>query len=189
MRKLILIAHTSLDGFVAGINGELDGFEAGEENLDFVADLTEGADTALFGRISYEMLEGYWVTAKDLPGASTATVKYSQWYSKAKKIVISKTLKSEKDRTVIISENIAEKLVQSKLEEGGNILIFGSPAIAQLLVSCKLIDEYWIFINPSIFGKGIPLFISQQQTAIALKLIGTKQFPNGELALHYIMKG
>ena len=53
MRELILVVHTSLDDFVAGAKGELDGFDAGEENLQFVCKLTEEADTALFGRISY----------------------------------------------------------------------------------------------------------------------------------------
>jgi hypothetical protein len=52
MRKLILVVHTSLDGFVAGPKGELDGFDADEENLLFIGKLTEEADTALFGRIS-----------------------------------------------------------------------------------------------------------------------------------------
>ncbi len=53
MRKLILVAHTSLDGFVAGQDGGLEGFEAGEENLDFVGSITDDADAALFGRVSY----------------------------------------------------------------------------------------------------------------------------------------
>jgi hypothetical protein len=53
MRKLILLAHISLDGFVAELNGELDGFPHGEENLQFVCALTEDADAALFGRVSY----------------------------------------------------------------------------------------------------------------------------------------
>lgn len=64
MRKLILIAHTSLDGFVAGPNGELDGFEAGEENLEFVCKITEQAGTAVFGRVSYQLLDSYWPTAR-----------------------------------------------------------------------------------------------------------------------------
>jgi dihydrofolate reductase len=67
MRKLVLVVHISLDGFVAGAKGELDGFPSGEENLQFVCKLTENADAALLGRISYKLLNGYWPTAKDLP--------------------------------------------------------------------------------------------------------------------------
>jgi len=68
MRKLVLLAHTSLDGFVAGAQGELDDFDASEENLQFVCSLTEKADSALFGRTSYELLNNYWPSAKDLAG-------------------------------------------------------------------------------------------------------------------------
>ncbi len=67
MRKLTLVVHISLDGFVAGTKGELDGFEPGEENLAFVCQLTETADAALFGRVSYDLLERYWTTAKTNP--------------------------------------------------------------------------------------------------------------------------
>ena len=65
MRKLVLVVHVSLDGFVAGPKGELDGFDAGEENLEFVCGLTKDADAALFGRLSYEMINGHWPTVKD----------------------------------------------------------------------------------------------------------------------------
>ncbi|MFI5187151.1 MAG: dihydrofolate reductase family protein, partial [Chitinophagales bacterium] len=67
MRELILVVHIPLDGFVAGPKGELDGFDASEENLQFVCSLTEDADTALFGRNSYQLLNSHWPTAKDRP--------------------------------------------------------------------------------------------------------------------------
>jgi hypothetical protein len=54
MRNLILVVRVSLDGFVAGVKGELDGFHASDENLRFVCSLTEDADAALFGRISHQ---------------------------------------------------------------------------------------------------------------------------------------
>ena len=76
MRKLSLLAHTSLDGFVAGAKGELDDFHASEENLQFVCSLTEQADAALFGRISYKLLNDYWPSAKDLPNASKAQLRF-----------------------------------------------------------------------------------------------------------------
>ncbi|MEO7801823.1 MAG: dihydrofolate reductase, partial [Ginsengibacter sp.] len=91
MRKLIIVAHISLDGFVAFRDGSLSGFEAGKENLDFVCHLTRNADAALFGRISYQLLNSYWPTAKDLPNASEGEIEYSNWYNTATKIVLSKT--------------------------------------------------------------------------------------------------
>lgn len=86
MRELILVAHISLDGFVAGPNGELDGFDAGEENLEFVFQLTN-ADAALFGRKSFELLNHYWPTAYAHPKATKGEVSYSTWYNSATKII------------------------------------------------------------------------------------------------------
>jgi dihydrofolate reductase len=185
MRKLVLVVHTSLDGFVAGPNGELDGFDAGEENLQFVCKLTEDADTALFGRISYELLNSYWPTAKDLPSASPGQVAYSTWYNGAKKIVVSKTLQgqNEKNRTVM-RDNVVDEIARVKASPGKNILIFGSPSVSQLLMQHNLIDDYWIFVNPSFFAKGIPVF-KGLTSEIKLRLVTTKEFANGEVAVQY----
>jgi dihydrofolate reductase len=187
MRKLILVAHTSLDGFVAGPNGELDGFDAGEENLEFVCKLTEGADAALFGRVSYKLLESYWPTARDLPDATKAEIAYSNWYNDAKKIVISNTMsETSLNNTIVISEQIPNEINKIKAAPGQSILIFGSPSLSQLLMQLDMIDSYWIFVNPVIFGQGIPLF-ARLTDKIKLKLMTTRQFSNGEIALNYIV--
>lgn len=87
MRQLILVVHISLDGFVAGTKGELDGFDASEENLQFVCSLTEHADAALFGRISYELLNNYWPTAKDKPNATQGELPIPIGITTAKKLL------------------------------------------------------------------------------------------------------
>src|SRR5690348_5224520 len=125
MRKLILVAHATLDGFVAGTKGELDGFSAGDENLEFVCRLTDDADAALFGRISYELLDSYWPTAKDRAGATKSEIEYSTWYNHAEKIVFSRTLTERKNNTTIISSNISNAIIKIKQQPGKNILIFG----------------------------------------------------------------
>ena len=188
MRKLVLLAHTSLDGFVAGEKGELDGFDPGEENLQFVCSLTEGADAALFGRISYELLNNNWPKAKDLPNASKGTIAYSNWYNSAKKIVVSKTMTAENlNNTIIIRDDIPGEINKIKNQPGKDILIFGSPTLSQMLMQHDLIDSYWIFVNPIIFGKGIPLF-AEMSNKIKLNLVKTKQFSNGEFGLNYLVR-
>ena len=184
MRKLVLIVHTSLDGFVAGPNGELNGFDAGEENLEFVCRLTKTADTALFGRVSYQLLNSHWPAAKDHPDATWNEVAYSCWYNMAKKVVVSKTLQEESTGLTIIRENVIEEIRKLKQDPGKQILIFGSPTLSQTLMQQNLIDEYWVFVNPVVFGKGIPLFAGTHPSA-KLQLLNTKQFSNGETALHY----
>ena len=66
MRKIIFFNHTSLDGFVAGPNGEMEWVHLPDSLFDFVGILTDQADTALYGRITYEMMHNYWPTVFDI---------------------------------------------------------------------------------------------------------------------------
>lgn len=185
MRKLILIVHTSLDGFVAGPTGKLDGFRQGEENLKFVSHIAKEADTALFGRISYQLLHDFWPSAKDRPHASKEEIEFSNWYNRAQKIVISDSpVKAGSGKTIFIKENVVKEISDITHQEGKSIIIFGSPSVAQLLMQNDLIDTYWIFVNPTIFGKGIPLF-TELKNKIELEFVESKQFANGELAIKY----
>ncbi len=182
----MLIVHISLDGFVANAEGGLDGFDAGDENLQFVCSLTEGVDATLMGRTSFKLLNDFWPTAATRMNATTAEIDYSNWYNAVQKIVVSKTLPDENlHNTVIIRDNIVEEVRKLKQQPGKNILIFGSPSVAQVLMKADLIDSYWVFINPVVFGKGIKLF-DESSKMMKFTLVSTKAFENGEFGLHYI---
>ena len=185
MRKLVLFMHTSLDGFVAGPKGEMDWIIVDEEMFDYAGARTNEADTALYGRVTYEMMESYWPTAADQPGATKHDIEHSTWYNKVTKIVLSKTMKGANlPNTKIISDNIANEITQLKQAPGKEIIIFGSPTAAHLLIAENLIDDYWLFINPILLGKGIPLF-KDVRNIIKLKLKETIPFAAGVVCLHY----
>lgn len=185
MRNLIFFMHTSLDGFVAGPNGEMNWIKVDEEIFDFVATMTEKADTALYGRVTYEMMQNYWPTAGDSPNASKHDKEHSAWYKKVPKIVLSRTL-SEKglENTTVISDHLADNINKIKKQDGKNILIFGSPRASHSLLNLGLIDEFWLFVNPILLGKGIPLFKDVPETT-QLNLMESKTFSCGVIALHY----
>src|ERR1700751_2203962 len=92
MRKIIVAMHVTLDGFTAGINGEMNWINLDEKLFDFVGNLTDSADMALYGRITYEMMNNYWPTAGQKPNASKHDVEHSTWYNNVTKIVLSKTM-------------------------------------------------------------------------------------------------
>jgi len=188
MRKLIFFMHTSLDGFVAGLKGEMDWINIDETMFDFVATMTDKADSALYGRVTYEMMQSYWPNAGKQPNASKHDKEHSAWYNKVSKIVLSKTI-SEKglDNTTVIGDQLADKINKIKNQDGKNILIFGSPTASHSLLSQGLIDEFWLFVNPILLGQGIPLFKGVTETT-KLKLIETKTFSSGVIALHYETK-
>ncbi len=177
--------HTSLDGFVAGLNGEMNWIKVDEDIFDFVATMTNKADTALYGRVTYEMMQSYWPSAGEEPGASKHDKEHSAWYNKVSKIVLSRTM-SEKgfDNTVVISDHLADNINKIKNQDGKNILIFGSPAASHSLMGQGLIDEFWLFVNPILLGQGIPLFKDVPELT-KLKLIETKTFSCGVIALNY----
>jgi len=185
MKKLIFFMHTSLDGFVAGLKGEINWIKIDEEIFDFVATMTDNADTALYGRVTYEMMQSYWPNAGKQPNASKHDKEHSAWYNKVSKVVLSKTI-SEKglDNTTVIGDQLADNINKIKNQDGKNILIFGSPGASQSLLNQGLIDEFWIFVNPVLLGHGIPLFKGINETT-KLKLMETKTFNCGVIALHY----
>lgn len=185
MRKLIFFMHTSLDGFVAGLNGEMDWIKVDEEMFDFVATMTANADTALYGRVTYDMMQSYWPKAGEQPNATKHDIEHSAWYNKVSKVVLSKTItESGLINTKVISAQLKDNIIKIKNQEGKNILIFGSPSTSLSLLGLGLIDEFWLFVNPILLGQGKPLFKDIKET-INLKLTETKIFSCGVIALHY----
>ncbi len=185
MRRVVQFMHVSLDGFVAGPEGQMDWIKVDEEIFDYAAERTDASDTALYGRVTFDMMEGYWPTAADQPNASKHDIHHARWYSNVRKVVISKTLKGKNlKNTRIISDNIASEVQKLKQGSGKEIIIFGSPSASHLLMQEGLIDDIWIFINPVLLGTGIPLFKNIGER-VDLKLLKTHTFQNGVLCLHY----
>lgn len=181
--------HISLDGFVAGLNGEMNWIKINEEIFDHVGKRISQTDAALYGRVTFEMMENYWPTAADKPTATKHDIEHSKWYSQANKIVLSKTIKEENfTNTQIISNNLVEKITQIKQHPGNEILLFGSPTATHSLINLDLIDGYWLFVNPIILGQGIPLFKNINKK-ITLNLLTTRQFNCGVTELNYIVDG
>jgi dihydrofolate reductase len=185
MRNLIFFMHVSIDGFVAGQQGEMGWIKLDEELFDFVATMTAQSDTALYGRVTYEMMQSYWPTAGEQPNASKHDKEHSAWYNKVPKVVLSRTIsEAALDNTTVIGNHLSERINQLKGQDGKNILIFGSPGASQSLLNEGLIDEFWLFVNPIILGKGMPLF-KDISTTTKLKLESSRTFPCGVIALHY----
>jgi dihydrofolate reductase len=185
MRKIVLFMHTSLDGFVAGPNGEMDWIKVDDEMFDFAGKRTNEADTALYGRVTYQMMDAYWPTAADKPNATEHDIEHSTWYNKVSKVVLSRTMSGKNlSKTKIISENVIKEITQLKQAAGKDIIIFGSPSASHTLMQENLIDDYWLFVNPILLGEGIPLF-KNIKNRTKLNLIKTHVFSSGVVCLHY----
>ncbi len=186
MKNITLHLHTTLDGFAAGPKGEMDWIKIDEEMFDFVGKLTDESDTALYGRVTWQMMDSYWPTAADKPNASKHDREHSNWYNNVDKVVLSRSMKDKViDKTSFIGKNLVSEITKLKKQKGKNIIIFGSPGAAHSLMEYNFIDNYWLFVNPVILGQGIPVFSSNIKHRIKLKSISTKVFSSGVTALNY----
>jgi dihydrofolate reductase len=188
MRKIISFMHISLDGFVAGPKGEMNWIKINEDIFDYVGKRISQTDTALYGRVTYQMMENYWPTAGDKPTATRHDIEHSKWYSKVHKVVLSKTMKDVGlTNPKIISDKLSDRINEIKQSRDGGskeILLFGSPTATHSLMQLNLIDGYWLFVNPIILGRGIPLF-TDIKDKINLNLLTTRQFTCGVTELNY----
>ena len=187
MRKIISFMHISLDGFVAGPNGEMNWIKVDEEIFDYGAKRISEGNTSLYGRVTYQMMEGYWPTAADKPDASKHDIEHSKWYANVHKVVLSKTMKNDDlANTTVIGDDLVDGINKVKQGEGADILVFGSPKATHSLMQHNLIDGYWLFVNPIILGEGIPLFVNVKDK-IKLELLNTRQFTSGVTELNYLV--
>lgn len=187
MRKVISFMHISLDGFVSGPSGEMNWIKVDQEIFDHVGKRIGQGDTAMYGRNTFQMMEGYWPTAADKPDATQHDIEHSKWYSNVHKVVLSTTLEREGlVNTTVISDNLVERINEIKKHEGEDILVFGSPSATHALIDLGLIDGYWLFVNPIVLGQGVPLFTGIKER-VKLNLLSTQQFACGVTELNYFV--
>ena len=183
MRNLVAFMHVSLDGFVANTRGEMNWITIDDEVFKDAITLADKADTALFGRVTYQMMESYWPTVLANGSSTELELRHAKWMENVMKIVFSETMdKVDWNNTRLINETIPQEIIKLKQQPGKNIMIFGSPRLTHSFMQWDLIDEYRININPVILGGGIPMF--NIHSRIDLKLMATKMFRSGVVGLH-----
>jgi dihydrofolate reductase len=187
MRKVISFMHVSLDGFVTGPRNEMNWIIMDDEIFRDATNLRE-TDTALYGRVTYQMMEGYWPTVLANAASTKLELQHAEWVEKVNKIVFSTTLeKAEWNNTRLMRKNIVEQVNKLKQEPGKNMMIFGSPTLTHSFMHWNLIDEYKLNINPVILGTGTPLFENILQR-INLNLLSEKKYKSGVIGLRYETK-
>ncbi|MCO6486244.1 MAG: dihydrofolate reductase family protein [Saprospiraceae bacterium] len=186
MRNLISFMHMSLDGYVAGPNGEMNWIQFDQELFDHVGRRLSDGDSAMYGRITWQMMENYWPDAAKKPNATQHDIEHSQWYNRIRKLVLSRTMKdAEWPHTTFLGDDIARQIRSIKQQAGPDIMLFGSPTATHALMDMDLVDGFWLFVNPVILGRGISLF-SPVKDQIRLRLLpATRQFDCGVTELNY----
>jgi len=174
----------SLDGIFAGPNGEIDWFVVNDEFFQSATDLLNSVDTLLFGRVTYQGMLSYWPTPEAIKNDPIMADKMNS----TPKIVFSKSLDKVEwgkwNNARLVKDHIGEEIIKLKQQPGKDMVIYGSGSIVSLLTQLGLIDEYRIFVVPTVLGSGKPQFMDITKP-VKLKLSETKAFKTGVVSLTY----
>jgi dihydrofolate reductase len=178
MRKVTFAINITLDGYCGHESGIAD-----DQLHEYFTGLLRESGVHIFGRDTYQLMYPYWHDVA-VNGSETEVInEFARTFDAIPKIVFSTTLKSvEWNNTALLHANLREEIIKLKEQPGKNIAI-GSLKIASQVAGWDLIDEFHLVFHPVIAGKGPRLFDSVEN--LKLKLVGSKTFRSGAVALHY----
>jgi dihydrofolate reductase len=183
MRKLFWQINATLDGFIEGPNRELDWHMVDDELHGHFNEQLSAMGAFLSGRVTYELMAGFWPTADTDPSSTGPMVEFARIWRDMPKIVFSRTLENADWNTTVVREVVAEDVMELKAQPGGD-LVLGGADLAATFIRHDLIDEYRLYIHPIVIGQGNPLF-QPSNAKINLRLAETRTFGNGVVLLRY----
>ena len=179
MRKLKLQVQMTVDGYIAGLNGEMDWTASNwdDELKKYVGGITEPVDCIILGRKLAQGFIPHWASHPEEEGADK--------FNSTKKVVFTKTLeKSEWDNTVLAKGDLVDEITKLKKQDGKDIIAYGGATFVSALIKHGLIDEFHLFINPTAIGNGMSIFkeLDSKQNLILVK---STSFDCGIVVLNY----
>ncbi len=184
MRKVIASEMITLDGFFAGPEGDLSWHLVDDDYRRLAVDLLSSANMLVFGRVTYELMVGFWPTE----AAATDDPVVAGKMNTLSKIVFSQTLSHVEwgkwKNARLAKEDLRETIAALKQEPGKDLLVLGSGQIVSALAQSRLLDEYWLFVAPVVLGSGKPFFQDVHER-VRFKLIETQQLRSGVVLLRY----
>ena len=182
MRKVIFSMSVSLDGFIAGPDGEIDWGAPDEELHRFHNQRTRELGAHLCGRSLYETML-YWETADENPSAAEYELEFARIWKQLPKIVFSTTLERVEGNWRLARGGVAEEVAKLK-EQPGKDLGVGGAGLAASLIELGLVDEYQLFVNPVLLGAGTRFFPALEART-DLELVETRTFGSRVVYVRY----
>jgi dihydrofolate reductase len=183
MRKIILMMSVSLDGYIEGPNREIDWHMVDAElHRHFNRKIRE-MGALLNGRVTYELMAGFWPTADKDPGSTPEVVEFAGIWRNMPKVVFSRTLERGEGHITIVREVVPEEIRTLKEQSGGDLGLGGAD-LAAAFMRHDLVDEFWVYVHPVLLGRGKPLF-PEADALTRLRLIEARVFGNGVVQLRY----
>ncbi len=185
MRKLKLQVQITIDGYIAGPEGQLDWmtWNWDQKLVENTEKLTDPVTTILLGRKMADGFISHWAKVKADPQSPehSAGVKFTDTH----KVVFSKTMDSSIwPNTDLAKGDLAAEVNRLKSEDGGDIIVYGGTGFVSSLIRENLIDEYHLFVNPVILGSGMRIF-DKADSRQKLRSAGSTSFDCGITVLQY----
>ncbi|MBD2777829.1 dihydrofolate reductase family protein [Iningainema sp. BLCCT55] len=185
MRKLKLQVQMTVDGYIAGPNGEMDFmvWNWDDELKQYIEDITEPVDCIILGRKLAEGFIPHWATVAANPDDLEFTT--GKKFTDTHKVVFTKTLdNSEWDNTILAKGNLVDEITKLKELDGKDIITYGGATFVSSLIKLGLIDEFHLFINPTAISNGMTIF-QELDSKQNLTLVKSTSFDCGIVVLNY----
>lgn len=181
MRTLKLQIQVTVDGYMAAPDGQMDwASHAWSDDLNqYVGALTNTVDCILLGRKLAEGFIPYWAANPTQPGAEV--------FNNTPKVVFSHTLTTSPwPNTTLATGPLADEATALKHATGGDMITYGGSSFVASLIQHRLVDEFFLFVNPTAIGRGASPF--QSLTAYQpLTLVDARKFDCGVAVMHYTL--
>jgi len=155
-----------------------------DEILQHYNELLRDADTLLFGRITYQLMESYWPSLVKNPTGNKPMDEFAILIDNISKIVYSRTLQLVDWKNTQLKKEVVKEEVLALKQQAGNNILAGSRSLILALMHLDVIDEYQLTVQPIVLGNGLPLF-KNITDRLNLKLLKTKTFGCGAVTLYY----
>jgi dihydrofolate reductase len=153
MRKIIFMMQVSVDGYMERPNREIDWHMVDHELHSHFNEWLGATGAFLGGRVTYELMEGYWPTADADPSSTPTEKEFARIWRDMPKIVFSKTLERAGSNAVIVRDVVPDEIRELEAQPGGDLVIGGAD-LAESFMRYDLIDEYRVYVHPVLIGRG-----------------------------------
>jgi dihydrofolate reductase len=181
MRKLIYSMGVSVDGFIAGPDGEIGLLVPDEELHRFHNDQARETGVHLYGRRLYETMLPWETAAEENPSAPEHALEFAGIWKETPKVVFSTTLERVEGNSRLAGEDALEEVRRLKQQPGKDLAVGGAGLASTLM---ELIDEFQPVVHPVVLGGGTP-YLPRDDERINLELVETRTFGMGAVYLRY----